>query len=129
MTIGQVAKESGFAASAIRYYEATGILPRPARISGQRRYDTSTLERLAVVERAQACGFSLAETRQLFFGFGQGVVPSERWQTMARRKIAELDDLSRKIAATRELLARPCTCKDLGECGRRIAVKKRVKTN
>jgi MerR family redox-sensitive transcriptional activator SoxR len=126
MTIGQLAKESGFAASAIRYYEATGILPRPARVSGQRRYDASSLERLAVVERAQACGFSLAETRQLFFGFRQGVAPSERWQTMARRKIAELDELSRKIAATRELLARPCACKDLGECGRRIAAKKRV---
>lgn len=126
MTIGQLAKESGFAASAIRYYETAGILPRPARVSGQRRYDRSALERLAVVERAQACGFSLAETRQLFFGFQEGVAPSERWQSIAQRKIAQLDELSRKIAATRQLLARPCMCRDLAECGRRIAAKKRV---
>jgi MerR family redox-sensitive transcriptional activator SoxR len=125
MTIGQVAQESGTAASAIRYYEQVGVLPRPIRISGRRRYDPSILERLAVVERAKACGFSLTETRQLFYGFREGAPPSERWQTLARRKIAELDELARKIAATRELLQRPCACKDLAECGRRIYAKRR----
>jgi MerR family redox-sensitive transcriptional activator SoxR len=126
MTIGQVAKESGFAASAIRYYEQTGVLPRPARAGGRRQYGPSVLERLAVLERARACGFSLAEARRLFFGFREGAPPSERWQTLARRKIAELDELSRKIAATRELLERPCVCQDLAECGRRIVAKKRA---
>jgi MerR family redox-sensitive transcriptional activator SoxR len=120
MTIGQVAKESGFAASAIRYYEQTGLLPRPARIGGRRQYSPSILERLAVLDRARACGFTLAETRQLFYGFREGVPPSERWQTLARRKIAELDELARKIDATRELLQRPCACRDLAECGRRL---------
>ena len=122
--IGQVAKESGFAASAIRYYEQAGVLPRPGRAGGRRWYDPSILEKLAVVERAKACGFSLTETRQLFFGFREGVAPSERWQTLARRKIAELDELAGKIAATRELLERPCSCRDLSECGRLIVAKK-----
>jgi MerR family redox-sensitive transcriptional activator SoxR len=126
MTIGQVAKESGYAASAIRYYEQAGVLPRPIRIGGRRQYDPSILERLAVLERAKACGFSLAETRQLFCGFREGAPPSERWQTLARRKIAELDELARKIAATRELLERPCACQNLSECGRRIFAKKRA---
>jgi MerR family transcriptional regulator, redox-sensitive transcriptional activator SoxR len=120
MTIGQVAKESGFAASAIRYYEQVGLLPRPVRAGGRRQYDRSILERLAVLERAKACGFSLAETKQLFQGFREGTPPSERWQTLARRKIAELEELERKIAATKELLQRPCACRDLSECGRRI---------
>jgi MerR family redox-sensitive transcriptional activator SoxR len=124
MTIGQVAKESGLAASAIRFYEQAGVLPRPIRIGGRRQYDPSILERLAVLERAKACGFSLAETRQLFYGFREGAPPSERWQTMARQKIAELDQLARKIAATKEVLQRPCACQDLAECGRRILSKK-----
>ena len=124
--IGQVAKESGLAASAIRFYEQAGVLPKPIRIGGRRQYDPSILERLAVLERAKACGFSLAETRQLFYGFREGTPPSERWQTMARRKIAELDELMGKIAATKELLQRPCACKDLAECGRRIFAKKRT---
>ena len=125
MTIGHVAKESGFAASAIRYYEQAGVLPRAIRIGGRRQYDPSILERLAVLERTKACGFSLAETRQLLYGFREGAPPSERWQTLAKRKIGELDDLALKIAATKELLQRPCACKDLAECGRRIFAKKR----
>jgi MerR family redox-sensitive transcriptional activator SoxR len=124
MTIGQVAKESGLAASAIRFYEQAGVLPRPIRIGGRRQYDPSILERLAVLERAKACGFSLAETRQLFYGFREGAPPSERWQTMARQKIAELDQLAGKIVATKEVLQRPCACQDLAECGRRILSKK-----
>jgi DNA-binding transcriptional MerR regulator len=65
------------------------------------------------VDRAKTCGFSLTEIRQLFYGFREGAPPSERSQTLARRKIAELDDMARKIAASKELLERSCTCKDL----------------
>lgn len=124
MTIGQVARQSGFAASAIRYYEQQGLLPKPARIAGRRRYDPVVLERLAILERAKDCGFTLAETRRLFYGFREGTPPSERWRSLAQRKLAELDELSRKIAATRELLQRACACRDLEECGRRIAANK-----
>lgn len=99
------------------------MLPRPIRIGGRRQYYPSILERLAVIGRARACGFSLAETRQLFYGFREGAPPSERWQTLARKKIAELDELTRKIAATKQLLQRSCACKDLTECGRRIREK------
>jgi len=89
MTIGQVAKESGLASSAIRFYEQTGVLPKPIRIGGRRQYDGSILEKLAVLDRAKACGFSLAEIRQLFYGFREGAPPSERWQKLARRKLIE----------------------------------------
>ena len=81
-----------------------------------------------MLECAKACGFSLAEARQLFYGFGRDTPPSERWKTLAQRKIAELDELARKIAATRALLERPCVCEDLAECGRRIYAKKRAGT-
>jgi MerR family redox-sensitive transcriptional activator SoxR len=122
--IGEVAAQSGFSASAIRYWERIGVLSQPRRIGGRRQYHPAVLERLAVVERAIACGFSLAEVRQLLLGFREGTPPSERWQTLARKKIAELDELARKIAATKELLLRPCTCADLGECGRWIRARK-----
>ena len=89
-------------------------------------YDPSILERLAVLERGKACGFSLADIRQLLYGFRAGAPPSERWRVLAVRKIAELDELTRKIAAMKELLQRPCACADLGECGRRILSKKRA---
>jgi MerR family redox-sensitive transcriptional activator SoxR len=123
MTIGEVARQSGMTASAIRYYEQEGVLPKPVRVGGKRQYGSTILEKLAVVERAKACGFSLAETRRLFYGFRDDTPPSQRWQGLARKKIAELDELARKIAITRELLQRPCECRDLAECGRRIARK------
>ena len=128
MTIGEVARESGLRASAIRYYEKEGLLPRPARVGGQRRYDASVLERLAVLERAKRCGFSLEEARRLFYGFRPDTAPSVRWQTLARRKIAELDALAGQIAEMKRTLQQTCACADLGECGRRIRARRREKT-
>jgi MerR family redox-sensitive transcriptional activator SoxR len=125
MTIGQVAKQSGFAPSAIRYYELAGVLPAPIRRGSRRQYNPSVLERLAILERAKACGFSLAETRRLLYGFRESTPPSERWQAMAQQKMTELDELSKNIATIRELLQRKCVCRDLAECGRRILNKKR----
>jgi MerR family transcriptional regulator, redox-sensitive transcriptional activator SoxR len=125
MTIGQVAKESGLAASTIRFYEQAGVLPKPSRIGGRRQYAASVLERLAIVDRAKACGFTLTEIRQLFYGFRDGAPPSERWQVLARRKIIELDEMARKIAVTKELLERACNCRDFTECGQQILAKKR----
>jgi MerR family redox-sensitive transcriptional activator SoxR len=126
MTIGQVSTESGFAGFGDPLLRASRRAAAAHPHRWRRRYDPSILERLAVLERAKACGFSLAETRQLFYGFREGAPPSERWQTLARRKIGELDELERKIAAIKEMLQRPCACRDLAECGRRIFAKKRA---
>ncbi len=126
MTIGQVAKLSGLAPSTIRFYEQSGVMPRPVRAGGKRRYDQAALERLAVVERAKDCGFSLAQVRTLFSGFRDEAPAPERWQRLASEKLAELDELARKVAAMQEMLRRPCECQDLAECGRRIFAHRRV---
>jgi DNA-binding transcriptional MerR regulator len=122
MTIGEVARQAGLRASAIRYYEKAGLLPRPGRISGRRRYDDGILELLAVLEHAKACGFTLAETRQLFGGLRNERPVSERWRNLACEKIAELDALASRIAAMRGLLERiqRCRCLDVRQCGRAI---------
>lgn len=121
LTIGEVAKKAGLRASAIRFYERSGLLPKPIRLKGQRRYDSSILARLAVLERAKDCGLTLEEARNLFNDHG---LPSERWQRVARKKIAELDAQLERIAAMRELLKRSCTCADLEECGRKLVAAK-----
>src|SRR5258708_4538268 len=117
MTIGEVAKKAGLRASAIRYYEKAGLLPKPARSGGQRRYDSGILARLAVLERAKNCGFTLKEARQLFNDQGR---PAERWQRLAPKKIAELDALIERATAMKELIERRCQCADLEECGRKV---------
>jgi MerR family transcriptional regulator, redox-sensitive transcriptional activator SoxR len=121
LTIGEVAKKAGLRASAIRFYEKIGLLAKPMRSGGQRRYDPSVLGRLAVLQRARDCGFTLEEAGMFFNDCG---LPSERWQRVARKKLAELDALAERLAAMRELLQRRCDCVDLDECGRKIVEAK-----
>ena len=117
MTIGEVAKSTGLRASAIRFYERAGLLPEPVRTSGQRQYGAAILDRLAVVERAKACGFTLSEIRILFNNEGSH---SAKWRALADRKIAELDSAMQRLSGMKALLQRRCECATAAECGQRI---------
>jgi MerR family transcriptional regulator, redox-sensitive transcriptional activator SoxR len=116
LTIGEVARQAGIRASAIRYYENAGLLPKAVRSSGQRRYHREILARIALLRFAKQCGFTLAEVRYLVSG------RPDRWKILARCKLSELDVLSERIAIMKTLLGRAskCGCVDLEECGRRI---------
>jgi MerR family redox-sensitive transcriptional activator SoxR len=120
MTIGELAAQSGVPASTIRYWERVGVLPKPVRASGQRRYPVGAAHQLAVIRLAQACGFSLDATRHLLHGFGSGVAASRRWQELARNKRVELDEQMDRLRAMRQVVDRvlQCHCADLSECGR-----------
>jgi MerR family redox-sensitive transcriptional activator SoxR len=123
LTISEVARQVGLQPSAIRYYEQIGILLPAQRISGQRRYDTSVLYRLAIIQRARQTGFTLAEIQHLFFGFGNVTRASERWQRLSKRKLAEFDGLMDGIKTVRRLLKKMmqnCRCETLEECGKGI---------
>ena len=120
MTIGELAAKSGLPASTIRYWERIGVLPKPARVNGQRRYAPDAVQRLAVLQLAQACGFRLDEIRHLLNGFGPGVKPPRRWHELALRKQQELDEQIARLKAMRRVVERvlQCQCIDLYECGR-----------
>jgi MerR family transcriptional regulator, redox-sensitive transcriptional activator SoxR len=118
MTIGQVAARAGVKASTIRYYEQIGVLPEPARSSGQRRYGVDVLRRLAIVGVAQRAGFSLDEVAQLL-ATGDGHGPAhETIQALAERKLPEMDALIERAQAVRGWLelARACQCSTLDAC-------------
>jgi len=92
-------------------------------MSGQRRYDTTALYRLAIIQRARQLGFTLTEIRHLFFGFRDVTRPSERWRTLSQRKLAELDHLMDGIKAVRGVLKKlmtKCRCDTLDQCGKGI---------
>lgn len=120
MLIGQLAAEAEVPASTIRYYEKRGILPLPARVSGQRRYSSDAKDSLSVLKLAQACGFRLDEMKMLLQGFDKNVRPSERWRKLAEKKKQELDVQMEKLVLMRKLVDRvaACECIDLTECGR-----------
>src|ERR671924_452445 len=104
LTISQVAQQVRLRPSAIRYYERVGLLRPAERFRGQRRYDRTVLYRLAIIQRARQLGFTLNEIRYLFFGFREITRPSERWQTLSNRKLAELDQLMESIKTVRGVL-------------------------
>src|ERR1043166_8211839 len=129
MTIGEVARRTGVQASAIRYYEKIGLLPKTLRIGGQRHYDGHVLNYLAVIDMAKRAGFRIDEMRHLFHGFGKGTPAFRRWQLLARRKITEMDDLitemddlitrAKKMKRLLEKADR-CKCFELEDCGKRF---------
>jgi MerR family transcriptional regulator, redox-sensitive transcriptional activator SoxR len=123
LSISAVAHQVGLRPSAIRYYEQIRLLPPALRSSGRRRYDSSTLHRLAIIQRARQFGFTLDEIRQLFFGFGNVARASERWRKLSERKLVELDNLIDGIKAVRRLLktmTANCRCETLDQCGKAI---------
>ena len=117
LRIGEVAEQAGLRKSAIRYYEAIGLLPEPERISGQRIYDPSILRRLAVIDVSQRAGLTLDEIRELV---DAGSAPvSEQLQELAAKKLPEVEALIARAEAMRDWLetAKGCGCETIDECG------------
>ena len=126
LRIGQVAERAGIATSAIRYYEEQGLLPRPERRSGQRVYDETTVERLALIQLAKSAGFTVAEIKRLLAGFGRKTPPGERWRTLAETKRVELN---RRIAEARRMKRvldsiSKCRCPTLADCAHALHSRK-----
>jgi len=113
-SIGEVATRAGLRPSALRYYEQVGLLPPQLRVSGQRRYDPSVLNTLALIAYAKQAGFTIADTKRLLSGFAADVPASTRWR--------ELDATIAKALRMRHSLqaALHCTCETLAQCGHRI---------
>lgn len=116
--IGELASRAGMATSTIRYYERIGLLPPSKRVNTKRRYDTTILEKLSVIQMAQQAGFTIAEIQMLLHDFPTDTPPSERWQALAGKKIAELDRLMVQIQSMKRLLVQTlqCHCSTLEEC-------------
>ena len=118
LTISQVARQAGMRPSTIRYYESIDVLPPPRRVSGQRRYDATIVDRLAFIQVAQKLGFTLTEIKLLFHNQEEVAPLSERWQTLARQKLAEVNALITHASTVRQLLEQGlrCGCPNLFEC-------------
>ena len=119
MSIGEVGRRAGLEPSAIRYYERLGLLPRPPRAGGKRRYDASVLEWLALIALARAGGFTMAETKVLMTGFTPRSRPDALWKRLAATKLAEIDELVARAERMREVLriGLDCGCFRLEDCG------------
>ena len=122
LSIGEVARRSGLASSAIRYYEGEGLIPLAGRRGGRRVYDESILLRLAIIELAKRAGFRIVEIRQLLSGFTKRTPPGVRWRRLAEGKLKELEariEEARRMQALLEVVTR-CECPSFEDCARAI---------
>lgn len=122
MSIGHVAQICGLAPSAIRYYEKAGLLPRPMRVSRQRRYGAEVIGRLRLLQVVREAGCTIAETRTLVAGFSATTPPAIRWRTLAKRKLAEIEAQMTRLRHMQVLLESSfrCQCLSIDDCARII---------
>ncbi|PZG06243.1 MerR family transcriptional regulator [Nonomuraea aridisoli] len=114
LTVGELARRTGVAASALRYWDTVGLLPA-TRVSGQRRYPESAVALVGAILLLRDAGFSLEEQKAL--AAARPADPGE-WRRLARRKQAELDDQIATAQAARDALDHALRCghPDVHDC-------------
>jgi MerR family redox-sensitive transcriptional activator SoxR len=117
LTIGEVAAAVGVNASAVRYYERRGVMPKPERASGQRRYGPDAIARLRTIRAAQQVGLSLTEITQLLAGAQDGK-SDEILRRLAEQKLPDVEALIERAQTIKEWLklAADCRCASLDVC-------------
>lgn len=119
LTVGGVAKRSGFAPSALRFYEREGLL-RTSRTEGkQRRYERSVLRRLAFIRAARNIGLGLEEIRAELAKLPKSRTPTVAdWNQISRGWRRRLDGQIDALVALRDGLESciGCGCLSLGRC-------------
>ena len=119
LPIGEVASRSGLATSAIRFYEAQGLISATRSASGQRRFPRHTLRRLAFIRAAQRVGLSLGDVAGSL-----RVLPADRaptkaeWAKVSRAWRRHLDDRIGDLERLRDDLTGciGCGCLSLTSC-------------
>jgi DNA-binding transcriptional MerR regulator len=108
----------------LRYYERRGLIPEPERtLGGHRLYPPETVTLLQAIKTAQRLGFSLAEVAALLDAarrpnLGDGPVSGNGIQSVARAKLAEVEQKIFDLAGVRDTLRRALAagCDDLVRC-------------
>jgi MerR family transcriptional regulator, redox-sensitive transcriptional activator SoxR len=119
LTVSDVAHRSGFAASALRFYEKEGLIAASRTAGGQRRYERSVLRRLAFIRAARHVGLGLDEVREVL-----AKLPSERtpnradWTRISRSWRSRIDEQIAALEALRDGLDSciGCGCLSLQRC-------------
>lgn len=109
MHIGELARDAGVPAKTIRYYEAVGLLPAPARApNGYRAYGQADLTRLLLIRRLRRAGVWLPELREIVAVADGGSCGPVRRRLLPAldARLADLDRQLAELAALRAELRR-----------------------
>jgi MerR family redox-sensitive transcriptional activator SoxR len=119
LTIGELARRTGLSVSAIRFYEAKGLI-EPIRTGGnQRRFLRSDIRRLSFAMIAQKLGLSVREIEAELAQLPLGRAPTQNdWQAISERIRDRLDERIALLQRTRDRLdgCIGCGCLSLERC-------------
>jgi MerR family transcriptional regulator, redox-sensitive transcriptional activator SoxR len=119
LTVGAVAERSGFATSALRYYERLGLISSTRTTGGQRRYERNVLRRLAFIRAARNVGLSLEEAAAAMATLPGGRTPTKAdWTRLSQGWRHRLDDQIEALSRLRDGLDSciGCGCLSLRRC-------------
>jgi MerR family transcriptional regulator, redox-sensitive transcriptional activator SoxR len=119
LTIGEVSRRSGVAASALRFYEERGLITSGRAGSGHRRYPRAVLRRIAFIVFAQRVGLTLGEIGGELAKLPPDRAPTRRdWSRLSRGWTARIDEriaeMERLKAGLTECIG--CGCLSLDRC-------------
>jgi DNA-binding transcriptional MerR regulator len=98
-----IADAAGVSTDTLRHYERMGLLPAAARTdAGYRRYRPSTIDRVRVIRRALAVGFSLRELASVLRRREHGEPPCRHVRALVGERLAELERRLSDLAALRD---------------------------
>ncbi|MDM7978808.1 MAG: redox-sensitive transcriptional activator SoxR [Rhizobium sp.] len=119
LTVGDVARRSGLAVSAIHFYERKGLIFADRTGGNQRRYGRDVLRRLALIRAAQEVGLPLSEVAEALSALPQKRTPTPQdWREIATRWAERLDQRIRILEGLRHDLdgCIGCGCLSLQRC-------------
>ena len=119
LTVGEVARRSGVAVSALHFYEAKGLIRSARNAGGQRRYARDVLRRVAVIKVAQRIGIPLADIAAALASLPQERTPTKAdWARLSRLWRAELDARITQLTRLRDQLddCIGCGCLSMEAC-------------
>ena len=119
ISIGQLSERSGVATSALRYYEAQGLIDSERTAGNQRRYRQATLRRVAFIRSAQRVGLSLEEIQEALSTLPEGRTPTKAdWSRLSRSWRPRIDAQIERLERLRDKLdgCIGCGCLSLRTC-------------
>lgn len=119
LPMGQVTRRSGFAASAVRFYESEGLIHATRTTGNQRRFERSVLRRLAFIRAASNVGLSLDEIREQLDSLPGRRAPNRAdWTRLSRHWRGRLNEQIAALERLRDGLDSciGCGCLSLSRC-------------
>jgi len=119
MSIGAIASRTGLAVTAIRFYEAEGLITPSRNAGGQRQYRRDEIRRLSFIKISQNLGFSLREINDALSTLPESRTPTKKdWQQLSKHFAQVIDQRIAKLTQLRENLSRciGCGCLSLTTC-------------